>query len=99
MAMIDRPDGTHGGEPFNRLDAHFGLQFAMMTGLAFYGSFFWDPFMWAIVMGTILTLVFGYFISRFILNVEGPPAKLAISSIACGTTFMLALWLAYHFST
>jgi hypothetical protein len=59
----------------NRLDGHFGFQFAMLTGLAFYGSFFWNPLVWAIVMGTILTLRFGYFISRFILNVEGPPAS------------------------
>jgi len=97
--MIDKPDGRHGDELFNRLDGHFALQFAMMTGLAFYGSFFWDPVVWAIVMGTILTLAFGFFIARFVLNVEGPPAKLAISSIACGTTVMLAFWLAYHFST
>jgi len=99
MAMIDNSDGPHGNGLGNRLDGHFGLQFAMMTGLAFYGSFFWNPVVWAIVMGTILTLGFGYFISRFVLNVEGPPAKLAISSIACGTTVMFGLWLAYHFST
>lgn len=83
----------------DRFDGHFATQFATMAALAFYGFFFWDQLVWAIVMGIILTLGFGSFISRFILNVEGPPAKLAISSIVCGTTVMLALWLVYHFAT
>jgi len=82
----------------DKLDGHFAMQFATMVAMAFYGLFFWNQLVWAIVMGIILTLGFGFFISRFILNVEGPPAKLAMSSIACGTTVMLAFWLAYHFS-